>query len=130
MKGLNIGEGKFHITLQIHETGGKGLCVFITGGEQSHVGGIALAVPRHKTSGDGLTSDVSTLCVPGHKDVLLASQVASHLAIAVDETVSATAGVHIEKATREEIDLISKNAIEVVDRWVSEYTSRKDARES
>ena len=41
---LTAGKGRFKVTLFLQETGGHGLCCFLTGGERPHVGGTVLAL--------------------------------------------------------------------------------------
>jgi len=107
---ISVGEGRYRVTLEAHITDGNGLCVFLHGGESSHVGGVALAVPRMKSSHDGLTCDLSQICAPGHKDVSLASQIAQLLAIASNQTVSVTVGIHVDNADPEGIQELVANA--------------------
>jgi len=107
---VEAGEGKHRISLEVHFTDGRGLCIFLHGGERPHVGGVALAVPREKSSHDGLTTDTSLLCAPGHKDVILAADIAKIIAIASNQIVTVTAGVHVDNADANSLQLLTANA--------------------
>lgn len=106
-------------------TGGKGLCGFISGGECAHVGGVAYATPRAKSSGEGLTADVSNICGYAHKDVYMAQALAKIIGVATNETVSLTAGVHVDKATAQELEQLQKNCIMVAEEFVKAYCGRE-----
>ncbi len=95
------------------------MCAFLSGGDEPHVGGVAVAVPRSRSNGDGLTCDVSQICVPGHKDVLAAASVATALARGTGEVTSVTAGIHVEGATPEDLERVMGNVRKVADIWLS-----------
>lgn len=118
------GEGRLEVQLMMSGTGGKGLCGFISGGESAHVGGTAYAVPRKKSSGEGLTADVSIICGPGHKDVYMAQTLAKLISIPTNEAVSLTAGVHVDKASPEELAQLQSNCITVAEEFVKAYCRR------
>lgn len=75
-----------------------GVCAMLVGGDSPHVGGVAVAVPRKKSSGDDITCDVSQICLPGYKDIYAAADVADALARELNEPVSVTAGIHMDGA--------------------------------
>ena len=107
---VEAGQGRHRVFLEVHFTDGRGLCIFLHGGERSHVGGVALAVPREKSSHDGLTTDTSLICAPGHKDVILAADIAKMIAIASNQIVTVTAGVHVDNADADSLQLLTANA--------------------
>lgn len=100
---VTAGSGPCAVRLILSTTQGRGLCGFLTGGTTAHVGGVAYAVPRPKSSGEGLTTDISTICGPGHKDVYAAQAVAEKLCLATNETVCICAGIHVDHASRQQI---------------------------
>lgn len=124
MKGEEVSEkasagfGRHRVELEAIETSGEGLCVFLSGGELPHVGGVAMAVPRPSLSGHGMSCDVHQLCAPGHKDVELAARVARRLSSATGQVVSATAGIHVDAATPEDIEALAHAADVVVGAWL------------
>lgn len=121
----SVGEGRLAVELLMAGTGGSGLCGFISGGERAHVGGCAYAVPRRKSSGDGLTADVSTICGPGHKDSDMAQQLAKLISVKTGESVSLTAGIHLDNASIQELEQLQKNCIMAAEEFVRAYCGRK-----
>ena len=116
---FTVGDSPFTITLRVQETNGRGLNAFVTGGTSPHVGGVALAVPRDRSDGKGLTCDVSQLCVPGHKDVEAAALVAKALALGVHQVVCVTAGIHVDNASGDDIALLMQNALSAVEVYLN-----------
>lgn len=121
MSSIEVGEGSLRIRLEVEQTRGCGLCAFLAGGDEPHVGGVAVAVPRLRSSGGGLTCDVSQICVPGHKDVLAAASVATALALGTGEVVSVTAGIHVNDATSEDLERVMANVGEAADLWLASH---------
>ncbi len=119
----NCGEGRYQVSLQIADTEGGGLSGFLFGGEAPHVGGVALAAPRQNMQGDGLTDDSWLLTVPGHKDIYIAQKLARYLCLQTGQVIALTAGIHIEQAQRQEIDLLCENAMEAARLFVSRYST-------
>lgn len=112
------------MTLTVYETNGHGLECFLTGGELPHVGGVVVASPRPKTSGVGLTCDLWVICVPGHKDSELAQPLAKRLCVATGQTISLTAGLHVEHASQADIQNLCDNCRQAVEQYlVSEKTA-------
>lgn len=120
-KEIQAGEGRYKVTLVIHGTEGEGLCGFIYGGTRPHVGGVAYAVPRPRTDGSGITTDISSICGPGHKDVFAAQKVAEHICMATLQTVSICAGIHIDNAKDVEVRQLMKSCFEVAESFVKAY---------
>ena len=73
---LTAGKGRFKVTLFLQETGGHGLCCFLTGGERPHVGGTVLASLSERVNGGGMTCNLWNIPLPGHKDSYLAEKLA------------------------------------------------------
>lgn len=116
------GSGKYRIQLEAHFTDGHGMTVFIIGGELPHLGGVALAVPGTVLHGKKLSScDLWTLTVPGHKDVELAQKIAKIVCLATKEPISVSAGIHVDKASGKEVELLYNNSIKTVDLFLEEY---------
>lgn len=117
--------GRTELVLTAHVTDGKGVVVYIYGGELPHLGGAVLASPNLKpetTSGEGeLTVDIWSMTLPSHKDSKLAEIVAKHLASVLNESVLVSAGVHIDYASKDEIKGICDAAISAANDFVSWY---------
>lgn len=113
----------YNIEIVLMSTGGNGMCALVTGGVRAHNGGTAMAVPRLKSNAkhdNDLTADVSILCAPHHKDTILGAELAKKIAIALNETVSLTIGVHVEHANALELELLHKNAHAAVEMIIND----------
>lgn len=117
--------GVFQISLVLHCTKGRGLCGYLSGGT-AHVGGVAYAVPRPRSNGDGITADISSICGPGHKDVYAAQKVAERICLRTKETVCICAGIHIEHADKEEISQLMELCLKAADQAVEKYETTKE----
>lgn len=117
---VKVGSAPCVVRLTLSTTQGRGLCGFLTGGE-AHVGGVAYAVPRTKSSGEGLTVDLSTICGPGHKDVYAAQTVAKQLCLATNETVCICAGLHLDHASQAQIKEMMDNCAQAAQQAAEAY---------
>ncbi|MHA2141310.1 MAG: prenylated flavin chaperone LpdD [Candidatus Thorarchaeota archaeon] len=95
---------------------GKDLLVAIFGGDEHHIGGVAVAYPTKSHYRDALTISVNSITLPGHKDYVVANTSAERMCKALDCPVISTVGIHYDAATPEEI----KGIIGVVDDLVDE----------
>lgn len=104
---ITCGEGAAAVTLRAFFVG-EDLSVILTAG-RAHVGAAALAMPCGENA-EGVTASVSVLTVPGHRDNLPAQEAALRLCKVTGRPVSVTAGLHIDKAAKEEIKQLMQNA--------------------
>jgi hypothetical protein len=108
---LSYGEGRLrvhiHATLTV-----DGAAVILTGGERPHVGGMAMSVPRAHTG----RPETWITPRPGHRDSDVATLVAELLCRETGCCTAVIAGIHIDQATREEIDLLVENSQEAARR--------------
>jgi len=118
---FSASEGRIRIELNMLGTEGRGLCGFLTGGDKSHTGGVVYASPRPKSRGEGLTADVSTICGYGHKDAYAAQGIAKRICTETGESVSITAGIHVDGASDEELMLIGKLVSRTADEFLRAY---------
>lgn len=95
------GEGRYAVHLILHTTDGSGIAGFLYGGTHPHVGGIAINNNR----------DIQTeqFALPGHRDDVAAAAAAAILREAAHQPVIITAGIHIDNAGPEEIELLMEN---------------------
>ena len=97
-----IGKGtKYQVTLVVVATGGKGFNAFIYGGENSHVGGVAMMSRKFEETHD----------FPKHDDSKVANEVAKIIYDAFSEPVIVTAGVEIQDATDKDLAQLKTNYI-------------------
>lgn len=91
---------------------GQDLCMAFGGGTRPHIGATALASPRPSLEGKGKSSaSASVLCVPGHKEDLLARALALEAAARLGCRVSVSVGLHIDNAGKEDIALLQENCM-------------------
>ncbi|WP_088189053.1 hypothetical protein [Desulfosporosinus sp. FKA] len=102
------GVGRCHVRLTLIDTG-NGLQGLLTGGEKPHVGGVVLALPRPSLQGEGWSSDVYIIPVPGHKDVEVARTMAEALAQEILFPVTITSGIHSDHLNSQELGQIIQN---------------------
>jgi len=120
----SAGTGNYRVTLQVLSTGGHGLSGFLYGGTQPHVGGVALVAPGTVLQGHAqpLSScDEWSLTVPGHKDFIVANAIAKKLCLATKEPVSISAGIHIDHASKAEIQTLIDNCLEAAGLFLKQY---------
>ncbi len=92
---------EFHIRVHMEEMGEE-LCVTISGGDRAHIGSVAIAEPRESLTGDGTASaTVSTYNFPGHKDDIIANEVARSLTSATGHRCVCLCGIHYDRFSEE-----------------------------
>lgn len=88
-----------------------GIAVTLVGGDRPHIGAVAVAIPRPSSADPSRVSpSISVITVVGHKDDIIARDVADRLCRALNRIVVVVAGVHIEGATRADIRRAVANA--------------------
>lgn len=86
---------------------GSDCSINICGGCAPHVGTVALAVPRPSLTGSGTSATVSVLNCTGHKDDVIACDVAKRVSSECGCVVTCTCGIHIDNATQHELEQLS-----------------------
>ena len=119
LRRINVGDGKFQVSLSVEETDGHGINCLLVGGEQPHIGGVAVASPRLKRDGEGHTCDIWLVSLPGHKDAELAMTLVKLLCVSLLQPVCLTVGIHIEGATPEGIDELCNNSKKAVTEYLN-----------
>ncbi len=98
-------------------TCGQDIVVIINGGEAPHIGAAVLAVPRPSLSDPAqISASASVLCVTGHKDDEVARKLALRLASEFHCVTAVIAGIHIEQALEEDIEILKRNCDIVADK--------------
>ncbi|MFW5501298.1 MULTISPECIES: hypothetical protein [unclassified Maridesulfovibrio] len=99
---------------------GKDFNVSFYGGDEPHIGAVALAVPHAGLSDPAkVDSSVSLLTVCGHKEDELARKISYALATTFNCTVAVACGIHIDSATPQEI----KDVLEAADKMLAQMVS-------
>ncbi|WP_270403450.1 isopentenyl-diphosphate Delta-isomerase [Candidatus Collinsella stercoripullorum] len=98
---FSVGEGKFKVDVTMVDTG-RGVTVTVgsRAAGAAHVGATAQAIPRPEP---GRTATVSILAVPCHRDEIPAHDIAAIVATALRVPVTATCGIHVDDASKEDI---------------------------
>lgn len=102
------GEGRLRVELTA-EVINNGINIQIVGGEYPHIGGVVLANPRPSLSGQGQSSDIWIVPVPGHKDVDAAKIIAEKVCAHTGLVTVVVGGIHIDNALKEELEAILTN---------------------
>ena len=113
---VQAGEGKYTVSIAATITG-DGIIVQLLGGEKPHVGAVVLGLPRPSLA-DPAQISCNTIVVPllGHKDDEAAKPVAERLARLFNQPVAVVAGIHLDRATAAEIELLKKNSGAALDK--------------
>ncbi len=101
---ITAGEGKHRVWVKKQELD-KGLVLMLGGGESSHVGGAAYVTP------DG---EEDVMEVKGHRDVDVLLPLARGACEKYGVPVLATGGIHIENASKSDIDKLVANCRELL----------------
>src|SRR5665648_714654 len=104
---LKYGTGRTELTLNCSYIGDD-ISIVITGG-RAHVGAVAVGYYR-----DGNVT-TETIVVPSHKEGEIASMFASTVAAHMHCTTVCTVGIHLDDITKDEIDDINDNAVQLLD---------------
>jgi hypothetical protein len=105
---------KWDVILDSFEMGDD-LVLLLKGGEKYHIGAVAMAIPYKNTAS---TSVISSY---GHKDGELAKPLAEKVAKNLKKTVVLVAGLHIDDATKEDINRLIDNSNKVIDDFLVRF---------
>ena len=100
---ITCGEGKYKVFLEKKELDDD-LVYILGGGEKSHVGGAVICEPGKKPQ---------ILSIGTHHDYIVLTPIAETACEKYNKTVVALGGIHIDNATKEEIDIIVQNCKEL-----------------
>ena len=96
-----------HRVTAFARTAGADILVSIEGGTAPHIGATALATPS-EAAPEGVAVHVTEL--PGHKDGIPARRFAERLCRRFSHTVCVCAGLHVDRASAEDIRQLLYNA--------------------
>lgn len=106
-----IGTGAESLSIQAFPAG-SGAVIVLTGGDEPHIGAVAIAVPRPSLADPRVTSSTTSVyTVVGHKDDELARPIAENAARRLNKVVVVVAGVHVNAATPDVIARITRAAV-------------------
>ncbi len=101
---ITSGEGRYKVFLKKVNLGDD-LIFILGGGEKSHVGGAVICQPGKKPH---------VLTYEDHHDYIVLKPIAQAACKKYNKTVIAIGGIHIDNATKEEINIIVNNCKELV----------------
>ena len=109
---FHVGTKQGEYDLEAHVLSvGKDLLVAISGGDEPHIGAVAVAQPRPSLKDPGMTSSTaSVFCYVGHKEDELAKDAAEKLAASFNTRVVVTAGIHWDDLSEEGIQKVIDNS--------------------
>ncbi len=104
---------------------GQDLLVIIHGGDEHHIGGVAIAYPTRSHYRDAVTITLNSMSFPGHKDYVIANSTAEKMAKSLERSVVVTAGIHIENATKPQIEEVVRTVDSMTDDLIMHYKSHE-----
>ena len=96
---IKSGNGRYQVWLKSVDIG-QDIVYLLGGGEQAHIGGIVICEPG---------KSIHSIHLEGHYDYVVLEMIAESLCKKHKKTIVLLGGIHIENATKNEIDLIIKN---------------------
>ena len=112
--------GAHKIFLEVN-TIGNDLLVTVFGGDKHHIGGVAIAYSTSSHYRDAQVTSMNTVTIPGHKDYIIANSSAEKICNTLRKNTVVVAGVHINNASRKEIEGVIKTVDSLVDDFLSSY---------
>ncbi len=112
---ISVGEGRYTVKLESHKIGNDRL-VIITGGEEDHIGSATLIEAK---------GHLQTMIKKGHKDHIISEKMANIIYDTIGKDLLVVCGIHIDDASKEEIDILMDNAQVCVDIFLKETDGRR-----
>ena len=112
---ISAGEGRYTVTLKSHKIG-KDRLVIITGGEEEHIGSATLIEEK---------GHLQTIIKKGHKDHIVAERMANIIYDKIGKDLLVICGIHIDNASKEEIDILVDNTQACVNIFLKETDGRR-----
>ena len=101
---ITVGKGKYKVFLEKKELNDD-LILILGGGQKSHIGGVVICEP-------GKGSQV--IKFQNHYDYVVLTPIAEEACKKYNKTIVTLGGIHIDNATKEEIDIVVNNCKELV----------------
>jgi len=103
---ITSGNGKYEVWLKQIKLGNDRIYI-LGGGEKSHMGGVVICNP---------TKSPNIIRFDGHYDDVILFPIAKEACKKYNTKVIAIGGVHIDNASKDEIDIIVENCKELIKR--------------
>ena len=101
---ITSGSGKYRVWLEKKKIGDD-LLFILGGGERSHLGGVVICEPGKKAQ---------VIRLEGHFDDMVLQPIAEAACKKYNLKVIAVGGVHVDHATKKEIDTLVENCLKLV----------------
>jgi hypothetical protein len=101
---ITSGDEKYKVFLEKKELD-DGIVYILGGGERSHIGGVVLCEPGKKPV---------VVKLEGHYDYIVLEPIAKEASKKYNKKVVAVGGVHVDNASKEEINKLVENCKELV----------------
>ena len=101
---ITAGEGKYQVWLKREEVGNQ-LVYILGGGEKPHIGSMVLKIPG---------KECQTVKLEDHYDHVVLEPIAEAASEKYQTKVVALGGVHVDNATKDEIDILIANCRELI----------------
>ena len=88
---------------------GRDYVISVKGGSLAHVGAVSICIPG---------SNASVITAPGHKDDILALDLATILCSSLNATVAVTVGIHYDNLTKSQINDIIEIVTSLMDQFI------------
>jgi hypothetical protein len=120
---FSIGEGR-HKVDSVAIVTADGVVVTLVGGDRPHVGALSVSIPRPSLKDPSkLSATSSVFTLVGHKDDEIARPISEKLSRELNQVVVVIAGVHVEKATEEDIKCLVSNSMRMAEILAKELKS-------
>jgi hypothetical protein len=101
---ITSGEGKYKVWLEKKKVD-DGIIYILGGGEKSHIGGIVICEPGKPSN---------AIRLEGHYDDIVLKPIAEEACKKYNTKVVAVGGVHVDNASKDEINILVNNCKELV----------------
>lgn len=95
---------------------GKDYTIAVWGGDTPHVGSVVMAQARPSLTGEGTSATSSVLNGVGHKDEAVARRFAEAFAVRGNCTAVCACGIHVDRITPEQLELIQDSCGRLLER--------------
>ena len=111
---ISAGEGRHTVRLESYNVG-KDMLIVITGGEEDHIGSATLIEAK---------GHLQTMIKKGHQDHVVSEKMANIIYDTIGKDLLVVCGIHIDDASKEEIDILVNNVQTCVNRFLSQLAKR------
>jgi hypothetical protein len=100
---LTAGKGKYKVWLKEAKQGNE-IVLFLGGGERTHIGSVVVCAPG---------KPAKVINRKGHYDWVVAKSISEKKCRKTKKAVVCIAGIHVNKASKKEIEILKKNCKEI-----------------